>query len=220
VGLNHEGNLRLAARSNHFNIQNCRCDAKGYDFQLQTGPNTTGAARCLKEVIHDAYTQDSNNSQAPTFPTTNINFTAHSKMASFTRFSSKTWAPANHWVGMKFVLRTRAATGTVLQQGYRDLSDGTNGGNWKLVQEFEDNGIDGGIYTSNMRTKIEGYWAATGGCGPEYATNTTHHVEDPSPYLNNYNPIVLRPGYACYFRSDGPWRLDFKKFSVREIEPL
>jgi hypothetical protein len=219
-GLNHEGNLRLAARSNHHNIQHCRCDAKGYDFQIQTGPNTTGASRCLKEVIHDAYTQDSNNSQAPTYPTTNKNFVTHSAMPSFTRFSQKSWAPANHWIGMKFVLRTKAATKTVLQQGYIDTSNGVNGGNWKLVVEFEDNGLDGGIYTSSMKTKIEEYWAYDGGCGHEYSLDKTKHVEDPSPYHLNYNPIVLRPGYVCYFRSDGPRRLDFKKFSIREIDPL
>jgi hypothetical protein len=44
----------------------------------------------------------------------------------------------NTWYGAKFIVRTRGTT--VLLKGYKDETDGEDGGEWKKLFEFTDNG--------------------------------------------------------------------------------
>ena len=218
------GAVRLAARSNHFNIHQCECDGSGYDFQLGTANTTNQAARAGKEVIHDAYSQWSKDSQAPTPSTTNNNQlfhpnqTAEYNMVSYDRFSTRTYLPLTKWIGMKFVLRTMTGSGYVRQEGYIDKSNGKNGGEWLKVIDFIDNGIDGGVFKDPALTDIQARWATTGGCGEDFALNTSRFIS--TPVVNQANPVFLRAAYACYFRLDSATAFDLKWFTCREIDPL
>jgi hypothetical protein len=219
-----DGAIRLAARSNHFNIHYCECDGSGYDFQISNGNSTQQSARAGKEVMHDEYTQWSQDPEAPTPNTTNnnqffhSNLTSESNLGPFYKFSNNTYAEPTKWIGMKFVLRTMTAAGHVRQEGYIDRSNGRNGGNWVKVVDFIDNGIDGGIFKGTVKSDLEARWAMTGGCGEDFALNTSRFVS--TPIINQYNPVLLRSAYACYFRAERLGSMDLKWFSCREVDPL
>ena len=214
-----DGNIRLAARTDHYNIQNCRCDGLGYDFQLETGPSTTTGARLGTEIIHDAYDQYSNHGNAPTFPTTNINQVSHANMPKLSRFNNAiTYLELYKWYGMKFVCRTKTGSGTVLLQGYLDKTDGASGGAWTKILEYESNGVDGGIFQGTDLTNLESYWTWTGDCGEEFAADTSKFVR--TPQTNSYNPVRLTSAFSCYVRADNARIIQLKNFSIREIDPL
>lgn len=219
-----DGPVRLVGRSNHFNIHQCECDGSGYDFQLGTTTNTLTAARAGKEVIHDEYSQWSQDDMAPTPNTTNNNQyfhpsqTALSNMSPLDRFSTRTYIPLYKWIGMKFVLRTMTGSGYVRQECYIDKSNGLNGGEWVKIVDFIDNGIDGGIFRGTVKTDLEARWAMEGGCGEDFAQDTSRFVS--TPIVDDYNPVFLRAAYSCYFRCDKAASFDLKWFSCREIDPL
>lgn len=214
-----DGNFRLAARSDHYNIQNCRCDGLGYDFQLETGPSTTTGMRLGTELIHDVYDQYSKHGSAPTPSTNNINQVSHANTPRLSRFnSSVSYLELYKWYGMKFVCRTKTASNTVLLEGYLDKSDGASGGNWIKMMEYESNGIDGGVFSGTNKTDLESYWTWTGDCGEEFAADTSKFVR--TPQTNTYNPVRLTPAYSCYIRADNARTLMMKNFSIREVDAI
>lgn len=206
---------RIVIRSDHFNIQNCNCDAKGYDYQFAiSGTEATQeyAMRISKEIIHDVYTSPSDltNVSQSHFPDADI--------SSFSEFASVKRVPLLRWVGMKYVVRNITSNGQIRLEAYRDMTNGTNGGDWVLMATLDDDGVDGhwGARSTTKRDQLDVFWASTGGCG----NTTTNCNEDPNPYVGNYNPIISRPGYGCYYRTDGCARVDLKWFSIREIDPI
>lgn len=221
---NNDGPIRFAARSNHHNIHYCECDGSGYDYQISDGSTTFQSARAGKEVMHDEYTQWSQDDMAPTPNTTNNNQffhpeqTALNNLGPFDHFSTRTYSPLLKWIGMKFILRTMTTSGFVRQEGYIDKSNENNGGEWLKIIDFIDNGTDGGIFRGTIKTDLEARWAMSGGCGEDFALNTSRYVS--TPIINEYNPVFLRPGYGCYFRCDKATAIDMKNFSIREIDPL
>ena len=215
----NDGNFRLAARSDHYNIQNCRCDGLGYDFQMETGPTTTTGARLGTEIIHDVYDQYSKHGSAPTPSTTNINQISHTNMGTLSRFQSGiSYLEIGKWYGMKFVCRTKTASNTVQLEGYLDKVNGANGGGWNKVLQYVSNGVDGGVFTGTSKTDLEGYWGFTGGCGNEFALDTSKFVR--TPQTGSYNPVRLTSAFSCYVRSDNVRTMQLKNFSIREVDPL
>lgn len=225
---------RLAARSNHFNIQFCNCDAKGYDFQFEIDTGSQYAMRTGKEIIHDVYSSPTNSTYYPNEPG------YHTTIPSFSQFSNVQRVPMGKWIGMKLIVRNITSNGQVRIQGYRDMSDGRHGGHWDKMTEIDDNGIESsdpindpggaswGARSDSKADQLDCFWDGTTPRSSFSCTNTDypcgnstpHCIEDPTPYIDKYNPVITRPGYGCYYRTDGVARVEFKKFSIREIDPL
>lgn len=209
--------IRICGRSNHFNTDNCLCDAKGYDFQLEYSPFDDHLGRISKEIIHDTYTSPSNTSIG--LPITHYDHTMG--IASYSRFGNVENVPLLRWIGMKLVIRNITSNGQVRLECYRDMLNGLNGGSWVKLFEFDDDGIDGnwGAISGAKRGWLDEAFAEPGGCGVT-ENPPLSCIEDPTPYHDNYNPIITRAGYACYFRGSGFAKIHFKNFSIREIDPL
>jgi hypothetical protein len=204
------GSMRLAGRSNHFNYRYCLCDAGGYDFQLHRKiTSSTGVLRVDKEMIHDTYTTPKTGYSH--FDTCSPYYRGDTSGGVF---------PMNRWVGMKLVLRTITSLGHVNIQGYRDLDNGLDGGKWVKMVEWTDTGVIGewGATNAGRQAQLDAFWADNG-CGTPAEGLPNRCIDTAAPYLN-YNPVYLRAGYACYFRTDHIDKMQLKKFSVREIDPL
>ena len=109
--------------------------------------------------------------------------------------------PYNTWIGYKFVVYDMA-DGNVKVEQYLDTTDGANGGDWKKVNEFIDNGSNFGV----------GGTACKSGISP--ALKLTNDNNRPGSESG-------KPNIAVYWRSDdvGTNGLVYKKMSVREINP-
>jgi hypothetical protein len=67
--------------------------------------------------------------------------------------------PDDEWIGLKFVLKTLPKEDGVLLELYRDLTDGSNGGEWEKVLQYNDTGewyveADDGICNDYPHNKI------------------------------------------------------------------
>jgi len=216
------GAIRLAARSNHFNYKYCLCDAGGYDFQLYrnsaaalgVSPTEIAYLRVDKEMIHDTY---GNRKYGFSHFTTGPG--PYYKGQTPTAEGGYTFPP-NRWVGMKLVLRTITSLGHVKIEGWWDLDNGLNGGNWVKLIEWTDTGVlnEWGATASGTKSTLDAFWADNG-CGTPNQGLPNRCVDTAAPYLN-YNPVYLRAGYACYFRVDQINKIQLKHFSIREIDPL
>jgi hypothetical protein len=167
---------RLAGRSEH--QDEYQCCASGHTAGMFEISTTGGPHHLRKELIHPAYAD-------------NVD-------------STISGAPANTWIGMKLVLRDVGATTKVT--GYRDTTDGANGGTW--VKEVEK--IDGGTgsgqeWAFTDSTEITTYNA----CGD--GTGTCNKVD-------SRTSRIIGAANSCYLRCDGN-TIEFKKFSIREIDP-
>ena len=209
IALVNNSFMRLSVRSNHFNISRCNCDAGGYDFNLLGYPEHAYQTLINKEIVHSIYGNPSD--------TVNVAQSAFPTGPSYSRFGDVHRFPLLRWIGMKFVVRNITATGRVKLEAYWDLLDGLNGGNWQKLADLTDDGIDGhwGASAPSTRTALDDVWASPSGCGnitpPALCIDTPTH---------NYNPLWSRAAYSCYIRVERINRVDLKKFSVREIDPL
>jgi hypothetical protein len=204
--------MRLSARSNHFNITNCNCDGLGYDFNLIGNPSHAYAFLINKEIIHPNYgaASDMINVAQSHF----ITIPSYSRRSNIQRF------PLLRWIGMKFVVRNITSNGLVRLEAYRDLTNGNNGGDWLKLADITDDGIDShwGANTTTTRNNLDTAWATTDGCGTPGELD--NFIESHTSRVGNYNPIITRAGYSCYIRIDSISKVELKKFSVREIDPI
>lgn len=112
------------------------------------------------------------------------------------------WAggmPKLTWIGHKAVCRD-LPNGNVLIETYLDLTNGLNGGDWKLINSFEDDGTVLGKGKATCKVGIDPAMKLTG--APTRAGSESG-----------------KPNITCYFRSDGVGLngLKLKWMSVREI---
>ncbi len=179
------------ARTNHGAIGDEKmnlCDTRGYGGML----TYRGVAKFEKETAHgldDGYAQ----------------------VGSRTHWQAG--MPFNQWVGYKFVVRD-SPSGTVQMEIWVDESDRKEGGDWKRITDFEDDGTNFGIgYDSCCDPGRDG----DGRCKAVVPPQMPLVVSD-----NRLGSETGRPNKVVYFRSDGVEEngLQYRWMSVREVEPL
>ncbi len=99
--------------------------------------------------------------------------------------------PTNVWVGVKFVVKTNPDQRSVKLELYRDLTEGKDGGAWKKVAGYTDVGDWAQINSGIDVMKVCGYPA---------------------------NKILLDSGTSVFIRNDEVKDVEYKLFSIREIE--
>jgi hypothetical protein len=99
--------------------------------------------------------------------------------------------PQNVWIGVKFIVKTNPDGKSVKLELYRDLTDGYNGGTWEKVAEYTDNGD----------------WAQT---------DSSADVMAKCGY--SASKILLDPGTSVFVRNDKVEDVEYKLFSIREID--
>lgn len=165
--------ITAVARSNHLQTNDAPadlCDTRGYGGRLRFD----GHADFEKETAHPR-NQATGNTEV--FPD---------------------GMPVGVWLGMKYVVYDRD-DGVHLEL-WLDLTDGRDGGHWKLVDEVVDNG------------HLFGDVPCAEGIDPQMAlTNAPTRAGSESG----------KPNLSVYFRSDGiaPGGLTYKWASIREISP-
>jgi hypothetical protein len=183
ISLTSQHFVGLKGPTNHFadSINNSNGRNYGMDFILDDGRGV----RAAKEVVHGVYEPKEKR-----------------------RIFSDDKFPIEKWVGLKFVLRELSHSGnntknTMKLEAYIDLTNGRQGGDWKKVHEYVDNGT----------------WA-------------NYNTEDKallSSIIKNGDPGVLDypmkdakqiwnvDAYAVALRLDGIANGYLKNFSVRTI---
>jgi len=109
-------------------------------------------------------------------------------------------APYNQWIGMKLTTQKKGSSMKV--QAWKDLTDGVNGGTWIKAGEILDDGTNWKITAS---AGISNYAALPAGSG-----NCTK--------ISPIDVALTMDGSAVGLRCDNT-KVQFKKFSVREIDP-
>jgi len=103
--------------------------------------------------------------------------------------------PYNTWIGYKFIIQ-KTSTGVHLET-WMDTTNGLNGGNWVKMNSFND--IGGWSVTD----WVNGYSASNWPC-PNVPLD--YFIKAAMPFV--------------YVRADNVNEIDYKKFSIREINPL
>jgi len=99
--------------------------------------------------------------------------------------------PKNVWIGYKFVVRNIDNNQHVKLELYRDLTNGLQGGTWEKIAEYVDMG-DWQLRDGSDMQALCGF---------------------------SSTKILLDPGTSVFIRNTAIEEADYKKFSVREIEP-
>jgi len=99
--------------------------------------------------------------------------------------------PSNIWIGVKFIVMTNPDKKSVMLELYRDLTDGKNGGKWEKIAEYTDKGD---WFQNDSKNKVKKK------CG--YSANK----------------VLLEPGTSVFIRNDKVSNVQYKLFSIREIE--
>jgi hypothetical protein len=165
--------ITAVARANHLRTEDPStdlCDTRGYGGRLRFD----GHADFEKETAHP---QNEATRNVEVFPG---------------------GLPTGTWIGMKYLVYDRS-DGVHLEL-WLDRTDGRNGGDWKRVDEFVDNGHGWGSVP------------CAPGIDPQMElTSSPHRVGSESG----------KPNVSVYFRSDGigPDGLVYKWASIREISP-
>jgi hypothetical protein len=103
--------------------------------------------------------------------------------------------PTNQWLGYKLVLRNVDRDSKVRLQLFLDRSDGAEGGSWEMVAQDDD----------------AGDWAVE-----PFVVNCETGETQQSPR----SAILLRAATSVLIRNDDLGEARYKKFSIREIDPL
>ena len=172
------GGIMAYARTNHY-IDANTCDDRGYGGRF----TYDGMIDFEKETVHhaDGYVQ-----------TESKNYWSNGM-------------PNDEWIGYKFIvydiINNTSSNGSVRLELWMDSTDGLNGGNWEIVDEFIDNGNNFG----------------TGSITCKKGINSSLKLTNSD---NRTGSETGKPNLAVYFRSDGVGTdgLWYKKASVREIE--
>lgn len=170
--------FRLASRSNHQAEYQCVCNGKGYAHELFIKQDTLTLkdSRFRKELVHPHYANQMTNASSGVSMST--------------------------WIGQKFVCKTEK--NSVKLEAYIDLTNGLNGGDWKLIGSF----TDSGTWAVTEPKELEGIEDSISRCNSDCL--------DSKP-IKPYNEKILRKGASCYLRSDFIQDSYFKNFSIREI---
>ena len=158
---------RLAGRSNHQNEYNCSASGTGYGAETK---NSDGTNQIRRENGHPAYSDN--------------------------KVSNTKGVEAGKWIGKKLIVKTQP-DGSVLVQHLRDLTDGANGGDWKILVETIDRGDWPMTDTEDKKT-----YDGIKSCSEFKKVALNEPLKDPA--------------VSCYLRIDNN-QVKFKWFSVREI---
>lgn len=118
--------ISAGTRSNHHNTgtELTRCNARTYYGKALF---TSGDTEFYKEFSHASYEVGASTSRRGLFGS---------------------YMPENKWHGFKFIVRNVDNDEHVKLELWYDDSNGLNGGNWRKVNEYNDN-ADGTLFTSN-----------------------------------------------------------------------
>ena len=160
--------LRLCGRSNHQNEYNCSASGTGYSFEAKA---SNGFNQLKKELSHPAY---ANNIVSPT-----------------------KGVKLGTWYGHKLIIG-KLKDGSVKVQGWRDTTEGKDGGDWRLLVEK----IDKGNWDMSDPVDLAAF---------NKAKSCKDFEKYPSP-----TSILSKSAYSCYFRADNV-QVRLKYASIREI---
>jgi hypothetical protein len=107
-------------------------------------------------------------------------------------FPNKGKMPLNKWIGYKFVIRSIEKETKAKLELFMDLTDGVAGGTWQKLTEFTD---------------YEGWSCDTPSCCTAHKGKVLNAASFPNTY-------------SVYLRSDYLGEQFYKKFTIREIDPL
>jgi hypothetical protein len=174
----------------HFSTANCPYNAHDYHASI----NREGMIYIGREALHPI--------EHPARPDPGMAITKN----WWTNSQNQDRPPIGVWVGFKFVKRLIDGGKNVLLQIYRDLSDGANGGDWKLLMEFK---------------HIEGSWqdAAIDEQVQQLVDQSFEQLTECRipPSSDSPDPVHNHSGGMCMLRGDPVANLRLKKLSFREI---
>ena len=109
-------------------------------------------------------------------------------------------APHDTWIGMKLVTKLKGSNMVV--EAWKDLTDGLNGGTWVKAGQIEDDGTNWKISNSASITNYGTIGAGSGNCTK----------------ISPIDAALTMDGSSIGIRCDNT-KVQFKKFSCREIDP-
>lgn len=99
--------------------------------------------------------------------------------------------PVNKWIGVKFIVKNNPDGKSVKLELYIDLTDGYNGGIWKKVAEYVDNG--------------------------NWYQNNSPDIDVVKECGYSSNKVLLNPGTSVFIRNDEIKEADYKLFKIKSI---